>query len=122
MKRAAYIFAALAVLLFADGIYLDVSNNAAGCSCSGDTGTLFGGSTNINLSEGTEVLIGAGFLLIVAIIIWIVATMRARAPVTSGISQAGQAKAAMASAGESQAKTEVTAGPGQPRKESGDQH
>jgi hypothetical protein len=133
MKRAAYIFAILSVLLLADGLYLQVSNNQQGCGCNGDSGTLFGGSTNIALSTGTEVLIGGGFLLIVAIIIWVVATMRARNPVGSESSQPAQAqppakvRPAQAQAataqpgGESTAKTEVAAGQGQLRKESGDQ-
>jgi hypothetical protein len=117
MKRAAIIFAVVAGLLFADGIYLQVSNNSAGCGCNGDSGSLFGGSTNIALSTGSEVLIGAGFLLLVAIIIWIWATLRDRSQATGG-SGAGTQPAA----GQPRAKTQVAAAQGQPRKESGDQH
>jgi hypothetical protein len=158
MKRAAIIFTVLSVLLLADGLYLNLSNNTQGCGCNGDNGTLFGGSTSIALSTGTEVLIGAGFLLVVAIVIWI--WLGVRGQLGRGTSQAGQAQvasaqavsansqpaksqpakaqaakesagaapagAAAASAGAgpaagAEAKTEVTAGQGQPRKESGDQ-
>jgi hypothetical protein len=102
MKRAAYIFAVLSLLLIADGVYLEVSNNQQGCGCNGDSGTLFGGSTSVNLSTGTEVLIGGALLLIVTGILWILAVRQGR--------------------GQSPAKTEVTAGQGQVAKETGDQH
>jgi hypothetical protein len=142
VKRAAYIFAVLSLLIIADGIYLEVSNNQQGCGCNGDSGTLFGGSTSINLSTGTEVLIAGGLLLIVAGIVWIVAMLRDRglatangraqaspaqaSPVRAGQAQAakaqaGQAQAANAQAGQSPAKTEVTAGQAQVAKESRDQ-
>lgn len=139
MKRAAYIFGIVSVLLFADGIYLTVSNNQQGCGCQGDSGTLFGGSTSIAISTGMEVVICAAFLLIVAIIIYIWAMMRARGRVSGATgagsqaraakaqangaqaAQAGAAQAAKAQASQSPAKTEVTAGQGQPGKESGDQ-
>ena len=137
MKRATYIFAVLSLLIIADGAYLEVSNNQQGCGCNGDSGTLFGGSTSINLSTGTEVLIGGGLLLIVTGILWIVAMRRGRgvaaangraqaSPAQAGQAQAakaqaGQAQAAKAQAGQSPAKTEVTAGQGQVAKETGDQ-
>jgi hypothetical protein len=84
MKRFALVFLIVSVLLLADGIYLELSNNQQGCGCNGDSGTLFGGSTKIFLSTGTEVLIGGGFLLIVSIIILLVATMRGRGQVGGG--------------------------------------
>jgi hypothetical protein len=142
VKRAAWIFAVLSLLIIADGIYLDVSNNQNGCGCNGDSGTLFGGSTSINISTGTEVLIGGGLLLIVTGILWIVALRRGRGPATANggaqassaqaspaqaspapaaKAQAGQAQAADTQAGQSPAKTEVTAGQGQVAKETGDQ-
>jgi hypothetical protein len=142
VKRAAYIFAVLSLLIIADGVYLDVSNNQQGCGCNGDSGTLFGGATSINLSTGTEVLIGGGLLLIVTGIVWIVARLRDRGlaaangrataspaqgrPAQAGQAQAakaqaGQAQAANAQAGPSPAKTEVTAGQAQVAKETGDQ-
>jgi hypothetical protein len=129
VKRAAYIFAVLSLLIIADGVYLDVSNNQQGCGCNGDSGSLFGGSTSINLSTGTEVLIGGGLLLIVTGIVWIVAMRRDRglaaangrtqaSPAQAGQAQAanaqaGQAQAAKAQAGQSPPKTEVTAGQAQ---------
>jgi hypothetical protein len=137
VKRAAYIFAVLSLLIIADGVYLEVSNNQQGCGCNGDSGTLFGGSTSINLSTGTEVLIAGGLLLIVTGIVWIVALRRdrglaaANGPAQASPAQAGQAQAAKAQAGQAQAangqadqspaKTEVTAGQGQVAKETGDQ-
>jgi hypothetical protein len=137
VKRATYIFAVLSLLIIADGAYLEVSNNQQGCGCNGDSGTLFGGSTSINLSTGTEVLIGGGLLLIVTGILWIVAMRRGRGvaaangpaqaspaqagPAQAAKAQAGPAQAANAQAGQSPAKTEVTAGQGQVAKETGDQ-
>jgi len=132
VKRAAYIFAVLSLLLIADGVYLEVSNNQQGCGCNGDSGTLFGGSTSINLSTGTEVLIGGGLLLIVTGILWILAMRRDRGPAAAngraqaslaqaGQAQAGNAQAGNAQAGQSPAKTEVSAGQGQVAKETGDQ-
>jgi hypothetical protein len=127
VKRAAYIFAVLSLLIIADGVYLEVSNNQQGCGCNGDSGTLFGGSTSINLSTGTEVLIAGGLLLIVAGIVLIVAMRRdrglavANGRAQAGQAQAGQSQAASAQAGQSPAKTEVAAGQGQVAKETGDQ-
>jgi len=142
MKRATYIFAVLSLLIIADGIYLEVSNNQQGCGCNGDSGTLFGGSTSVNLSTGTEVLIGGGLLLIVAGILWLVAMRRDRglaaangvaqaspaqasqaqaAKAQAGQAQAANAQAVNAQAGQSPAKTEVAAGQGQVAKETGDQ-
>jgi len=127
VKRSAYIFAVLSLLIIADGVYLEVSNNQQGCGCNGDSGTLFGGSTSINLSTGTEVLIGGGCLLIITGILWIMSMRRDRGLAATngraqaGAAQAGQAQAANAQAGQSPAKTEVTAGQGQVAKETGDQ-
>ena len=117
MKRATYIFAVLSMLILADGVYLEVSNNQQGCGCNGDGGTLFGGSTSVNLSTGTEVLIGGGLLLIVTGILWVVAMRRNRGPAAAN----GRTHASPAQAGQSPAKTEVTAGQGQVAKETGDQ-
>jgi hypothetical protein len=122
MKRAVYIFAVLSLLLIADGIYLEVSNNQQGCGCNGDSGTLFGGATSINLSTGTEVLIGGGLLLIVTGIVWIVSMRRNRAPASAtGRTQASPAQASPAQAGQSLPKTQVIAGQSQVAKETGDQ-
>jgi len=112
VKRSAYIFAALSLLLIADGVYLEVSNNQQGCGCNGDSGTLFGGSTSINLSTGTEVLIGGQAQ----------ASPAAQAgQAEAAKAQGGQAQAANAPVGQSPAMTEVTAGQGQVAKETGDQ-
>jgi hypothetical protein len=132
VKRAISIFAVLSLLIIADGIYLELSNNQQGCGCNGDSGTLFGGATSINLSTGTEVLIGGGLLLIVTGIVWIVSLRRNRgldvangraqaSPAQASPAQAGQAPAAKAQAGRSPAKTDVTAGQSQVAKETSDQ-
>lgn len=108
MKRAAIVFAIVAVLLFADGSYLQVTNNEVG----GDSGVLFG-NPNFVLSAGTVVLISGGFLLVGAAIMWAVAVRRERR-LPAGRGQVGQPGAGAAQA-------QVGAGQGQIRKESGDQ-
>jgi hypothetical protein len=106
MKRGAVIFAIVALLLLADGSYLQLTNNQVG----GDTGSLFG-NQNLSLSAGTVVLVSGGLLLLGAIIMWTVGVLRSRGSATS---QTGQTQAT--------AQAKVAAGPGQARKESGDQH
>jgi hypothetical protein len=108
MKRAAIVFAVVAVLLLADGSYLQVTNNEVG----GDSGVLFG-NPNFVLSAGTVVLISGGFLLLGAAIMWAVAVRRERRlPVVRGEISQSPADPAQAHAG---------AGPSQIRKGTGDQ-
>jgi len=71
MKRGALIFTIVALLLLADGSYLQVTNNNVG----GDTGTLFG-NPHFFLSAGTVVLISGGVLLLGAVIMWAFALRR----------------------------------------------
>jgi hypothetical protein len=73
MKRGAVVFAVVALLLLADGSYLQVTRNQVG----GDTGTLFG-NPKLSLSAGTVVLISGGLLLLGAAIMWAVALRRDR--------------------------------------------
>jgi hypothetical protein len=73
MKRGAVVFAVVALLLLADGSYLQVTRNSVG----GDTGTLFG-NPHLFLSAGTVVLISGGLLLAGAAIMWAVALLRDR--------------------------------------------
>lgn len=73
MKRGAVVFAVVALLLLADGSYLQVTRNQVG----GDTGTLFG-NPKLFLSAGTVVLISGGLLLAGAAIMWAVAQRRDR--------------------------------------------
>lgn len=73
MKRGALVFAIVALLLFADGSYLQVSNNQVG----GDTGVLFG-NQNLSLAAGTVVLISGALLMIGAAIMFAVALRRER--------------------------------------------
>jgi hypothetical protein len=127
VKRVTYTFAVLSLLIIADGIYLELSNNQQGCGCNGDSGTLFGGATSINLSTGTEVLIGGGLLLIVTGIVWLVSMRRNRGPAAANgpaqasPAQASQSQAARAQAGQSPAKADVVAGQSQVAKETDDQ-
>ena len=106
MKRAALVFAVVSLLLFADGAYLQASNNNVG----GDTGVLFG-NPNYALSAGTVVLISAGFLLLCGVIMWALGLRRDRLAGAPG-HQAGPARPA---------QPQVGAGPGGVRKERGDQ-
>jgi hypothetical protein len=123
MKRGAIIFAIVAVLLLADGSYLQATHNNVG----GDNGNLFG-NQNINLSAGFIVLLSGGALLLAAIIMWLVAMRRRGEPAGEGsqVSQfsqairAGQAgQAGQSPAGEAQA--EVGVGQAQIGKGRGDQ-
>ena len=71
MKRGAVIFGIVALLLLADGSYLQVTNNNVG----GDTGVLFG-NPHFFLSAGQVVLISGGVLLLGALIMWVFAARR----------------------------------------------
>jgi hypothetical protein len=73
MKRGALVFGVLALVLLADGSYLQLTDNQVG----GDTGVLFG-NPNLVLSAGTIVLISGGFLLVGAALMWVVAIRRER--------------------------------------------
>jgi hypothetical protein len=73
VKRGAIVFAIVALLLLADGSYLQVSHNNVG----GDTGSLFG-NPHFFLSAGTVVLISGGLLLAGAAILWVLAELRVR--------------------------------------------
>jgi energy-coupling factor transporter ATP-binding protein EcfA2 len=71
MRRAAMVFGVLALLLLADGAYLELTNNQVG----GDQGSFFG-NPNVVLSAGTTVLIAGGLLLIVTVVMWLAAARR----------------------------------------------
>jgi hypothetical protein len=73
MKRGSIVFGIVALLLLADGAYLDATNNQVG----GDQGAFFG-NANVVLSAGTTVLVAGGLLAIGAIIMWFVAVRRER--------------------------------------------
>jgi len=66
MRRAALICGVLAVLLLADGIYMEVSRYHPG-----DQNTLTG-NPNIILSDGQVVLISGGLLLLATLVMWLV--------------------------------------------------
>jgi branched-subunit amino acid ABC-type transport system permease component len=74
MKRAALVFSVLSVLLFADGLWMEVAHYQAGTQNS-----LFG-NPNINTSDGTTVLITAGLLTVVTAIMWLMVIRRAAKP------------------------------------------
>ena len=71
IKRAALVFGAVALLLFADGIYL----LAAHKNPNGDTGVLFGNPHDF-LSSGTIVVISALLVLAASVIMWLVDVQR----------------------------------------------
>jgi hypothetical protein len=68
MRRATLVFGVLAVLLLADGAYLELTNNEVG----GDQGSFFG-DPHFVLSAGATVLIAGGLLLIVTVVMWLAA-------------------------------------------------
>lgn len=70
MKRIALIFAALAALLLADGLYMELSHYQPG-----DQDPLFG-NPHFIMSDGTTTLIAAGMLAIVAAVMWLTAARR----------------------------------------------
>lgn len=70
MKRVAIIFAVVAVLLFADGLYMVLANYHPG-----DANTFFGNQT-WNISDGEATIISAGFLALAAVIMWLLAARR----------------------------------------------
>ena len=70
MKRAALVCAVVTVLLFADGIYMEVSNYQPG-----DQDPLFG-NPHFIMSDGTTVLIAAGMLAVVTAVMWLAAIRR----------------------------------------------
>ena len=113
MKRGALVFAIVALLLFADGSYLQMSNNQVG----GDTGVLFG-NPRLFLSAGTVVLISGGLLLVGAAIMWTVAMRRQSRP-AGGSGQVSQPKASQTQG--SEARTEAGAVRGQMGKGQGHQ-
>ena len=88
MKRVALIFAVVAVLLFADGLYMVLANYHPG-----DANTFFGNQT-WNISDGEVTIISSGFLALAAVIMWVVAARRgARARVQRPASDTDPAKA-----------------------------
>jgi hypothetical protein len=70
MKRTAIIFAVVAVLLFADGLYMVLANYHPG-----DANTFFGNQT-WNISDGEVTIISSGFVALAAVIMWLVAARR----------------------------------------------
>jgi hypothetical protein len=70
MKRAAWIFTVLAVLLLADGLWLQLSHYHPG-----DQNT-FTGNPNLILSDGQVVLISAGLLIAATVVMWLLVLRR----------------------------------------------
>jgi cell division protein FtsX len=70
MRRAALICGIVAVLLLADGIYMEVSNYQPGDQ------NAFTGNPNIVLSDGQVVLISGGLLLLATVVMWLAATRK----------------------------------------------
>jgi cell division protein FtsX len=70
MRRAALICGIVAVLLLADGIYMEVSNYQPGDQ------NAFTGNPNIILSDGQVVLISGGLLLLATVVMWLAAARK----------------------------------------------
>jgi cell division protein FtsX len=69
MKRAVLICGILAVLLLADGIFMEASRYHPGDQ------NAFTGNQNVILSDGQVVLISGGLLLLATVVMWL-ATVR----------------------------------------------
>ena len=67
LRRGALVFGVLALLLFADGIYLVATHK----NPNGDTGTFFGNSSYY-LNSGTVVVLSGVLVLIASVIMWLV--------------------------------------------------
>jgi hypothetical protein len=67
LRRGALVFGVLALLLFADGIYLVATHK----NPNGDTGTLFGNSSYY-LNAGTVVVLSGVFVFAVSVGMWLV--------------------------------------------------
>jgi len=72
VKRVAIVFGVLGVLVLIDGLYMVSANYHPG-----DANTFFGNQT-WNLSDGEVTLISAGFLILAAAIMWVIAVRRGR--------------------------------------------
>ena len=70
MKRAAWIFTVLSVLLLADGLWMELSHYQPG-----DQNT-FTGNPNLILSDGQVVPISGGFLLAATVVMWVLVLRR----------------------------------------------
>ena len=70
MKRAAWIFTVLSVLLLADGLWMELSHYQPG-----DQNT-FTGNANLILSDGQVVLISGGLLLAATVVMWVLVLRR----------------------------------------------
>ena len=70
MKRAAWIFTVLSVLLLADGLWMQLSHYQPG-----DQNT-FTGNPSLILSDGQVVLISAGFLIVATAVMWVLLLRR----------------------------------------------
>jgi hypothetical protein len=70
MKRAAWIFTVLSVLLLADGLWMTVSHYHPG-----DQNT-FTGNQNLVLTDGQVVLISAGLLTVATVVMWLLVLRR----------------------------------------------
>ncbi|MGO9221692.1 MAG: hypothetical protein ACLP5E_28605 [Streptosporangiaceae bacterium] len=74
MKRAALVFGVVAVLLLADGLWMEITHYQPG-----DQNSLFG-NPHFIVSDGTTVLVAAGLLALAAVVMWVVAVRRETPP------------------------------------------
>jgi hypothetical protein len=71
LRRGALVFGILALLLFADGIYLVATHK----NPNGDSGVLFGNSSYY-LNAGTVVVLSGVLVLVASVIMWLVDVRR----------------------------------------------
>jgi len=74
MKRAALVFGVVAVLLLADGLWMQITHYQPG-----DQNPLFG-NPHFIMSDGTTVLVAGGLVAVAAAIMWLVAVRREARP------------------------------------------
>jgi hypothetical protein len=70
VRRAAWVFTVLSLLLLADGLYMELSHYQPG-----DQNT-FTGNANLILSDGQVVLISAGLLIVATVVMWVLVFRR----------------------------------------------
>ncbi|HEY2576797.1 MAG TPA: hypothetical protein VGI74_10865 [Streptosporangiaceae bacterium] len=74
MKRITLVFGAVAALVLADGLYMELANYHPG-----DQNAFFGNQAFV-LSDGQVTLISGGLLALATVVMWVIAARRGRRP------------------------------------------
>lgn len=83
MKRAALVFGVVAVLLLADGLWMEFTHYQPG-----DQNPLFG-NPHLIVSDGTTVLVAAALVALAAVVMRVVAVRREAGPAHASASRRG---------------------------------